>query len=64
MKSLQSCYAITCGVYGEMVHTAFCDEEHSIEIYEAMRKELQDFIDTETTSEVEQDFYAKFTAKY
>ena len=65
--TLEKCeryYAITCGVYGAMVHTAFCDEEDFADKYEAMKKELQEFIDKETTKEEELAFYEEFTSKY
>lgn len=65
--TLEKCeryYAITCGVYGAMVHTAFYDEEDFADKYEAMKKELQDLIDKETTKEEELAFYEEFTSKY
>ena len=65
--TLEKCpryYAITCGVYGAMVHTAFCDEEESIAKFEEMKKELAEFIDKETTEDEECDFYEYFTTKY
>ena len=43
--TLEKCeryYAITCGIYGGMVHTAFADNDHYREKYEAMKKELQE----------------------
>lgn len=37
---------ITCGIYGEMVHTVFCkDDEEGLKTYNKIKKELQDFID-------------------
>ena len=65
--TLEKCpdyYAITCGVYGAMAHTAFCDEEDHDEKYEAMKAELAAFIDRETTLSEELDFYHYFTDKY
>ncbi|MBR5667199.1 MAG: hypothetical protein IKW95_05880 [Lachnospiraceae bacterium] len=65
--TLEKCpryYAITCGVYGAMVHTAFCDYNNYKEIYEAMKEELSAFIDRETTEDEEMDFYEYFTNKY
>lgn len=50
--TLEKCeryYAITCGVYGCMAHTIFSDHEHYQAKYDAMKKELQEFIDRETT---------------
>ena len=65
--TLEKCpkyYANTCGVYGAMVHTAFCNEKESVETFEAMKKELAEFIDKETTKDEEIEFYCYFTSKY
>ena len=65
--TLEKCpdyYAITCGVYGAMVHTAFCDEEDHDQKYEAMKEELAAFMDRETTPDEEHDFYHYFINKY
>ena len=40
--------AITCGVYGCMMHTAFCDKSHSQEVFDNMKRDLQEFIDKDT----------------
>lgn len=64
LEKCQKYYAITCGVYGAMAHTAFCDEKESIETFEAMKKELAEFIDRETTEDEEIEFYYYFTSKY
>ena len=65
--TLEKCprwYAITCGVYGAMFHTVFCNEDDYNEIYKAMKEELAAFIDRETTEKEESDFYWYFTNKY
>lgn len=65
--TLEKCakyYAITCGVYGAMVHTVFTDFENHQKIYQAMKMDLQNFIDKETTEKEELDFYKEFTTKY
>lgn len=65
--TLEKCpkyYAITCGVYGAMVHTTFCNEEESTSKFEEMKKELADFVDKETTADEENDFYHYFTSKF
>ena len=56
--------AITCGVYGCMMHTAFCDKSHSQEVFDNMKKDLQEFIDKDTTVDEESIFYEEFTSKY
>ena len=65
--TLEKCpkrYAITCGVYGSMVHTVFCGEDFE-NIYEAMKKELKEFIDRgDTTEEENTQFYDYFTNKF
>ena len=65
--TLEKCpqyYAITCGVYGALVHTVFCGKDDHIAVYEAMKQELADFIDRNTTEAEEYDFYDYFTCKY
>lgn len=56
--------AITCGVYGSMMHTAFCESSHSLEVLDNMKKDLQEFIDKDTTAEEEDIFYEEFISKY
>ena len=54
--TLEKCtkyYAITCGVYGAMMHTAFCNENNYSDIYNAMKNELQEFIIKNTTEDEE-----------
>ena len=51
--------AITCGVYGCMMHTAFCNKSHSQEVFDNMKKDLQEFIDKDTTADEESIFYDK-----
>ena len=42
-------YSITCGVYGLMCHTVFAKTElEAKEKYECMKRELKNFIDTDT----------------
>ncbi len=65
--TLEKCkdyYAITCGVYGAMVHTAFSDEDSALQLYETMKAELQAFMDRDTTGVEENEFYRAFTSKY
>ena len=57
-------YAITCGVYGAMVHTAFSDANSCQGLYNAMKKDLQEFIDKDTSYEEELAFYEEFISKY
>ena len=56
-------YEITCGVYGAMVHTVYC-RNACHETYDAMKQELQDFIDRDTTEDEEYEFYDYFIRKY
>ena len=65
--TLEKCeryYAITCGVYGAMVHTAFTDSEHYKDMYDDMKSELQEFLDRDTSALEEEEFYEQFTEKY
>ena len=57
------CFTITCGVYGSMVHTVFCGENYK-EIYDAMKKELQEFIDRDLTADERYKFYEDFTSRF
>lgn len=64
--TLEKCeryYAITCSVYGGMVHTTFAGKDDCHQKYEAMKTELQNFLDGEMTLE-ESAFYDAFTSKY
>ena len=56
--------AITCGVYGCMMHTSFCNKSHGQEVFDNMKKDLQEFIDKDTTADEESIFYEEFTSKY
>jgi len=56
--------AITCGVYGAMVHTVFRDPANSRAVYEAMKAELADFCGGDTTEEEEYAFYRRFRERY
>ena len=65
--TLEKCeryYAITCGVYGAMVHTAFTDSEHYKDMYDNMKRGLQEFLDRDTSALEEEEFYEQFTEKY
>ena len=64
LEKCESYYAITCGVYGSMMHTAFSDSASCYEKYASMKKELQEFVDRNTTAEEESKFYHEFTSKY
>ena len=59
-------YAITCGVYGSMGHTAFGKEDSIYNMYESMKIDLQNFVDKmDDMSEDERiEFYETFTGKY
>lgn len=57
--------AITCGVYGDMAHTAFSSSEQSKDVYEQMKIDLARFIDSWTDdANRRSEFYGRFTAKY
>lgn len=57
--------AITCGVYGDMVHTAYASSNESELIYEKMKRDLQQFIDSDIESEDERsEFYQTFVNQY
>ena len=56
--------AITCGVYGSMMHTIFYDKSHSQEVFDNMKRDLQEFIDKDTTAEEEDIFYEEFKRNF
>lgn len=65
--TLEKCpryYAITCGIYGSMVHTVFRGPEDYQETYDAMKKELSKFIETGYTEDEDCKFYEWFCNKY
>ena len=68
--TLEKCrdyYAITCGVYGDMVHTAFCGEENYVETYQSIKDELKNFVDNiyqKDSLEGRSDFYRYLVEKY
>ena len=64
LEKCPRCFAITCGVYGAMFHTAFLGENAYQETYNAMKRELAEFIDRDTTAAEEGEFYEYFTNKY
>lgn len=64
LEKCTRCYAITCGIYGGMVHTAFADADHYQETYDDMKRELEEFLEKETTAEEELAFYDAFTTRY
>ena len=46
------------------MHTAFCDKRHSQEVFDNMKKDLQEFIYKDATAEEEDIFYEEFTSQY
>ena len=65
--TLEKCgehYAITCGIYGAMVHTAYADGESFRAKYAEMKRDLQEFMDAGTTPEEEFAFYERFCERY
>lgn len=44
-------YAVTCGVYGTMAHTAWFDEENALSAYERMRSDIENILLTENDDE-------------
>lgn len=64
MEKCQRYYAITCGVYGSMVHTVFRSSDDAKETYEAMKLELEKFMISTTNEAEEVEFYDYFCNKY
>lgn len=56
--------AVTCGVYGSMVHTAFSDKEHSKQMYQSLKAELMAFFESDIDDpDKRYEFYERFTEK-
>lgn len=64
MEECPRYFAITCGIYGAVAHTAFCDKKDSEEKYQSMKADLKEFILMDITDEEECAFYDAFTSKY
>lgn len=60
--------AVTCGIYGAMMHTAFCDTGAGHEMYASMKHELEHFceqvLNGEISDDQQSDFFEYFTRKY
>lgn len=63
LEKLNRGYAITCGVYGDMVHTVYCGDD-CMSIYNEMKSELEKFIDSDLTDEEKNRFYDDFISKF
>ena len=57
-------HAITCGIYGAMVHTVFCSPEEAEITFDEMKKELGKFLSTPTTEDEECEFYEDFCSRF
>jgi len=64
MEKCPDYYAITCSVYGSLMHTVYCGETEYLSTYKAIKKELANFTDRKTTEDEEYEFYEIFTNKY
>ena len=64
LEKTEEYYAITCGVYGEFVHTVFADENDHMMKYEAMKKELAEFAEQDICRSETDAFYNEFARRY
>ncbi len=58
-----SCYAVTCGIYGTLVHTAFFDEALAFSEYDKMKSDIEAILCCENDN----DYYRlidEFVDKY
>lgn len=65
--TLEKCkgyFAITCGIYGSMVHTSFAMEDDYQSKYDLMKKDLQEFLCKITTGGRKRKLFEEFTRKY
>lgn len=63
LEKLNQGYAITCGIYGCMMHTVYCGEDY-MKIYDEMKSELQRFMDSDLTEDEKNKFYDDFTSRF
>ena len=56
--------AITCGIYGEFVHTVYASPDESAEMFSRMKADLQKFCDSWPDFAERCDFYESFYQKY
>ena len=62
--TLEDCgdrFAVTCGIYGAFVHTAYCRNQA---VYAAMKADLEQFLQTDAAADDEIAFYESFAARY
>lgn len=64
LEKTDECYAITCAIYGTLVHTTFASETDYLIKYDAMKKDLAEFIDHDVHYPESERFCDEFTAKY
>lgn len=58
-------YAITCGIYGLMVHTAFAGtEQEALEKYNSMKQNIQLFLAKETNDKENSEWCDWFANEY
>lgn len=61
--TLEECsdrYAITCGIYGYMVHTEYVNKTDYQKIYNLMKSDLQLFVDDAIDIDNERVFFERF----
>ena len=57
-------HAITVGLYGVMVHTAFCGREEYEEMVRNMKVDIEEFYSQEHSLSEESEFCRKFYREY
>lgn len=58
-------YSITSGVYGSFFHTTYLSTlEESVNEIEAMKAEISEFFNTETSSDEEHDWILEFVSRH
>lgn len=63
LEELTDRYVITCGIYGSMMHTVYCGYDY-MDKYNAMKSELERFIDSDLSDDEKNKFYDEFTSKF
>ena len=62
LKKCSRYYAVTCGIYGELVHTAFADDGDML--YSNMKKELQTYLESDMCEDEASEFLNGFATSF
>ena len=64
LERCKNFFAVTCGIYGLMLHTAYCEEIEAMEKYREMKLDISRFLYLEHSDEELETFCEEFCNKY